>query len=35
MGLVYSHLDDKDEAELEEIRERAETVREMAEQGEL
>ena len=35
MGLVYSHLDDKDEAELEEIRERAETVREMAGQGEL
>jgi len=35
MGLVYSHLDDKDETELEEIRERAETVREMAERGEL
>ena len=35
MGLVYSHLDDKDDDELEEIRERAETVREMAEQGEL
>ena len=35
MGLVYSHLDDKDETELEEIRERAETVREMAGQGEL
>jgi deoxyribodipyrimidine photolyase-related protein len=35
MGLVYSHLDDKDETELEEIRERAETVREMAGQEEL
>jgi deoxyribodipyrimidine photolyase-related protein len=35
MGLVYSHLDDKDDAELEAIRERAETVREMAAQREL
>jgi deoxyribodipyrimidine photolyase-related protein len=35
MGLVYSHLDDKDEAEREAIRERAAEIREMAESGTL
>jgi deoxyribodipyrimidine photolyase-related protein len=36
MGLVYGHVDDKREAgDMGEIRERAETVREMAEKGEL
>ncbi|MGZ0745864.1 cryptochrome/photolyase family protein [Haloparvum sp. AD34] len=35
MGLMYSHLDDKDEAELAAIRERAATVRELAASGEL
>jgi len=35
MGLVYSHWDDKDEAERKAIRERAAAVREMAERGEL
>ncbi|WP_418285670.1 cryptochrome/photolyase family protein [Halorubrum sp. DTA46] len=35
MGLMYSHVDAKDEAEWEAIRERAGTVRELAEQGEL
>jgi len=35
MGLVYSHVDDKSEAELTAIRERAETVRERAQRGDL
>jgi deoxyribodipyrimidine photolyase-related protein len=35
MGLMYSHVDNKSEEEWTEIRERAETVREMAQQGEL
>ncbi|MFB6220505.1 MAG: cryptochrome/photolyase family protein [Halolamina sp.] len=35
MGLMYSHVDDKDETEWEALRERAEQVREMAEAGEL
>ncbi|WP_254837950.1 cryptochrome/photolyase family protein [Natronomonas marina] len=35
MGLVYSHLDDKDDEELAAIRERAEAVRAMARRGEL
>ncbi|EMA57794.1 cryptochrome/photolyase family protein [Halorubrum lipolyticum] len=35
MGLMYSHLDDKDESELTTIRERAVAVREMAASGEL
>jgi len=33
MGLVYSHWDDKDDEEREAIRERADTVRELAEDG--
>ncbi|KKF39058.1 photolyase [Halorubrum saccharovorum] len=35
MGLMYSHLDDKDDSELAAIRERAGAVREMAANGEL
>jgi len=35
MGLMYSHLDDKDESELAAIRERATAVRRMAANGEL
>jgi deoxyribodipyrimidine photolyase-related protein len=35
MGLVYSHLDDKEEAELSAIRERAAELRERAAGGEL
>ena len=35
MGLVYSHLDDKDDDELAAIRERAETLRSLAAEGEL
>jgi deoxyribodipyrimidine photolyase-related protein len=35
MGLVYSHLDDKQGEELDAIRERAAEVREMAENGDL
>jgi deoxyribodipyrimidine photolyase-related protein len=35
MGLMYSHVDNKDEAEWTEIRERAEVVREKARDGEL
>jgi deoxyribodipyrimidine photolyase-related protein len=35
MGLVYAHLDDKDEAELEAIRDRAEMVRDRLGAGEL
>jgi deoxyribodipyrimidine photolyase-related protein len=35
MGLVYSHWDDKDEAERAEISERADEIRAMAESGEL
>jgi len=35
MGLVYGHLDDKDEAEREEIYERAEEIRERARDGNL
>jgi deoxyribodipyrimidine photolyase-related protein len=35
MGLVYSHWDDKDEAEREAIGERADELRGMAERGEL
>ena len=35
MGLMYSHVDDKDEEEWAAIRERAATVRELAENGEL
>ncbi len=35
MGLVYSHWDDKDEAERREIRERADEIRAMAEDGRL
>jgi deoxyribodipyrimidine photolyase-related protein len=32
---MYSHVDKKDEEELDAIRERAATVRELAEQGNL
>ncbi len=35
MGLMYSHVDDKNDEEWTAIRERAETVRELAENGEL
>jgi deoxyribodipyrimidine photolyase-related protein len=35
MGLVYSHWDDKDEDEREEIRDRAAEIRELAESGDL
>ncbi|OTF13151.1 cryptochrome/photolyase family protein [Halorubrum sp. SD612] len=35
MGLMYSHVDDKDDAEWESIRERADRVRELAADGEL
>ena len=35
MGLMYSHVDDKDADELEAIRERAAEVRAMAERGDL
>ena len=35
MGLMYSHLDDKDDDELAAIRERAAAVRELAADGEL
>jgi deoxyribodipyrimidine photolyase-related protein len=35
MGLMYSHVDNKDEDEWEAIRERAEDVRELAADGEL
>ncbi|MFB6157388.1 MAG: cryptochrome/photolyase family protein [Haloferacaceae archaeon] len=35
MGLVYSHLDDKDEAEMAAIRERAAALRERAADGDL
>ncbi|QKG92885.1 cryptochrome/photolyase family protein [Halorubrum salinarum] len=35
MGLMYSHVDDKDDAEWESIRERAARVRELAADGEL
>ncbi|MEF8869070.1 MAG: cryptochrome/photolyase family protein, partial [Haloarculaceae archaeon] len=35
MGLVYSHWEDKDEAERAAIRERAAEIRELAERGEL
>jgi len=35
MGLMYSHVDDKDEAEWDAIRERADEIREMAREGEL
>ena len=35
MGLMYSHVDGKDDAEWEAIRERAETVRDLAKKGEL
>jgi deoxyribodipyrimidine photolyase-related protein len=35
MGLMYSHVDDKDDAEWAAIRERAATVRELAAEGEL
>ena len=35
MGLMYSHVDGKDEEEWESIRERAERVRELAADGEL
>ena len=35
MGLMYSHVDNKADAEWEAIRERAETVRKLAKRGEL
>ncbi|MFB6083107.1 MAG: cryptochrome/photolyase family protein [Halorientalis sp.] len=35
MGLVYGHLDDKDDAEMTAIRERAEKLRERATEGDL
>ena len=35
MGLMYSHVDDKDEEEWEALEERAEQVRELAKAGEL
>jgi deoxyribodipyrimidine photolyase-related protein len=35
MGLVYSHVDNKDEAELTAIRERAEELRDRAQRGDL
>ncbi|MBV0901183.1 cryptochrome/photolyase family protein [Haloarcula salina] len=35
MGLVYSHLDDKDDDEREAIRDRAAEIRELAERGDL
>ncbi|TKX69993.1 MULTISPECIES: cryptochrome/photolyase family protein [Halorubrum] len=35
MGLMYSHVDGKDDAEWESIRERADRVRELARSGEL
>ena len=35
MGLMYSHVDDKDDAEWAAIRERAETVRDLAKRGDL
>jgi len=35
MGLMYSHVDDKDEAEWAALEERANRVREMAKEGEL
>ena len=35
MGLMYAHVDDKDESEWEALAERAETVRELAAAGEL
>jgi len=35
MGLVYSHLDGKDEDELADIRERADEVRDLAREGDL
>ncbi len=35
MGLMYSHVDDKDDAEWAAIRERASEVRQLAENGEL
>ena len=35
MGLVYSHWDDKDESERQEIRERVDEIRSMVESGDL